>query len=248
MSGHSNSLFFWSIFLNKTHINILTVETLADYLAYCFCTEPGGTININLKFNVHKCITYHSRCTGKRWEPISTCPAPFNIQAYAFSSSLPALFLLVISSFYFFNKSIAMKEKGSLQISLSPLSLSPSVSLSLFLPLFLAIPHVWKKMKRRRFERLPAADCLLVRREIVCDPQLCVSFFFGLTAPHRAGPQCSRPPVSERCSAWNMRELGSVRSGPGELCRWCCCCRCCCWVRGWRRIGQTAYAHTQLHG
>lgn len=31
----------------------------------------------------------------------------------------------------------------------------------------------------------------------------------------RAGPQSSRPPVSERCAAWIM-ELGSVRSGPGE--------------------------------
>ncbi|TNN76629.1 hypothetical protein EYF80_013081 [Liparis tanakae] len=28
----------------------------------------------------------------------------------------------------------------------------------------------------------------------------------------------SRVPVSERCSAWNMGELGSVRSGPEEGC------------------------------
>lgn len=110
-----------------------------------------------------------------------------------------------------------MKEKRELA-NLSP----PSLSLSL--PLFLSILHVEKKKKkkqkkkkkkRRRFELLPAADCLRVRREILYHPQLCVS--------HRAGPQCSRPPVSERCSAWIMRELGSVRSGPGELCRCCCC-------------------------
>lgn len=193
-------------------------------------TQPGGRIDINLKFYVHKCITYHSRCTGKRWEPISTCPAPFNIQAYAFSSSLPALFLLVISSFYFFNKSVAMKERGACK--------------SLSLSLFLSILHVGKKMKRRRFELL---SCCWLSPGTAGDSIWSTTvrlLFLGLTAPLRTGPQCSRPPVSERCSAWNMRELGSVRSGPGELCRRCCCC----WVRGWRRIGQTAYAHTQLHG
>lgn len=51
------------------------------------------------------------------------------------------------------------ERKGSLQISL-PLSRP------------LSILHVVKKMKRRRFELFPAADCLLVQREIVYDPQL----------------------------------------------------------------------------
>ncbi|XP_062414176.1 uncharacterized protein LOC134106184 [Pungitius pungitius] len=51
---------------------------------------------------------------------------------------------------------------------------------------------------------------------MVYDPQTaCLPVCFGLTAPRRAGPQCSRLPVSERCSAWNIGELGSVRSGPG---------------------------------
>lgn len=182
-------------------------------------TQPGGRININLKFNVHKRITYHSRCTGKRWEPISTCPAPFNIQAYAFSSSLPALFL-VISSFYFFNKSNAMTERGAYK----SLSLS---SLSFFQPFTLG---------RRWRGGLKLLSCCWLSPGTAGDSIWSTTvrlLFLGLTAPLRTGPQCSSPPVSERCSSWIMRELGSVRSGPGELCR--CCCRC-CWVRGWRRI------------
>lgn len=86
-----------------------------------------------------------------------------------FSSSLHALFLLIISPLFFiFSQVNCNIRKGSLQISLSLWrALSPSLSLSIL--------HVGKKMKRRRFELFPAADCLLVQREMVYDPQLCVS-------------------------------------------------------------------------
>ncbi len=63
-------------------------------------------------------------------------PRSVQYPSYAFSSCLTALFLL-ISSFYFFNKSIAMKEREAckyLSFSLPPSSLSlslyPSLSLS----------------------------------------------------------------------------------------------------------------------
>lgn len=113
------------------------------------------------------------------------------------------------------------ERKGSLQISL-----------------FLLTLHVGKKM-RRRFELL---SCCWLSPGTAGDTIWSTTvrlLFSGLTAPLRTGPQCSSPPASERRSSWIMRELGSVPSGPGELCRCCCCCcrrRCCCWVRGWGRI------------
>lgn len=138
-------------------------------------------------------------------------------------------FLLIISSFYFFNKSIAMKEKGACKY-LSPLSLAPSLSLS----------QSFTLERRWRGGGLSFLLLLIVSwySESVWSTTVRLPSF--LDWPHRTGPQCSRPPVSERCCEWSMRKLGSVRSGPGEL---CCCC---CWVRGWRRIGQTANEHTQL--
>lgn len=71
------------------------------------------------------------------WEKIRAnihMPRSVQYPSLCFFFFSPALFPLVISSFYFFNKSIAMKErkkdrKGSLQISLSP-SLCFSFSLS----------------------------------------------------------------------------------------------------------------------
>lgn len=98
---------------------------------------------VNLKLDVRVCITYHSRCTGKRKEPISTCPAPFKIHSYACSSSLPAL------SYNFFLLFLQLQqcEKMELQIS-SPLSAAlPSLSFN---------PARWEKDEE---EEVRASSC-----------------------------------------------------------------------------------------
>lgn len=209
--------------------NIFSVEMVADYLYVHLARwknwhklEVLPTQMHHLPFKMH-------------WEKMRAnihMPRSVQYPSLCFFFFSPR----TLSSCYFFLLFLQQvncnERKGSLQISLS-LSLSP---------LFLSILHVGK-MKRRRFELL---SCWWLSPGTTGDSiwsTIVRLLFLGLTAPLRTGPQCSRPPVSERCSAWNMRELGSVRSGPGELCR-CCCC----WVRGWRRIGQTAYAHTQLRG
>lgn len=42
------------------------------------------TASIILVIIIKQNTTHHSKCTGKRWWPISTCPAPFNLQTKIF--------------------------------------------------------------------------------------------------------------------------------------------------------------------
>lgn len=95
------------------------------------CVDQGSVQrqnDVNLKLRV--CITYHSRCTGKRKEPISTCPAPFKIHSYAFfffSSCTLLQFLPFISP------TTALQEKWSCKSPLLSLCRAAPLSLSILL-------------------------------------------------------------------------------------------------------------------
>lgn len=179
------------------------MEILAKYLYYLH-TQSSGKICTNC---VLTCINASPTIQDALGKDKSQYPhAPLrSISKLMLFLLLSALFLLVIPSFYFFNKSIAMKEKGACKSLSLPPSVAPSLSLSIL--------HVGRKMKRRRFELLPAADCLLVQRETVCDPQLCVSPFRTIrTVPHRASVQPCRRVGALLCVEHEGARLGALRS------------------------------------
>lgn len=142
---------------------------------------------------MNKYITYHSESTGKRREPISTCPAPVNIQYYGF---LPLLFLLLISFFFLviFNKSAAPKEQKMAKIFYFIRSLSSCQS-------------------RRRSRREGSGSFLIVscaeEAQIFGHPQLCAS------SPPRVAPGLSAAASLCRSRAL-MRETDSQRRSPGN--------------------------------
>lgn len=119
----------------------------------------------------------------------------------------PCTLSALIPLSYFFNKSIAMEGRGARK---SLLLAAPFPSHSR-----------WKEGRKQEREAgsssLPSVDCLLVQPETLYDPQLLGSRLPRPLTALRTGPQSSRPPASERCPAWNMREVGSMRSGPAEF-------------------------------
>lgn len=191
-------------------------------------SNRGERMDINLKFYAQKCRLTIQDALEKDESQYPHAPLRS-------ISRLMLFLLLTLHSFFFDSFPLFLQQvncngrKRSLQIS----------------PSRCPFPSHSRCKEERKYGReegsssFPSVDCLLVQLETLYDPQLLDSFLPGPLTPLRTGPQSSRPPASERCPAWNMREVVLMRSGPAEL-----CCRC--WVRGWRHIGQSVCARTQL--
>lgn len=154
-----------------------------------------------------------------------------------FSSSLHALFLLLISPlFYFFPSQLQYKKREPANLSL-PLARSLSRSLSLN-------PSRWEEDEE---EEVWAFSCCWLSPGTTGDGiwsttvRLTPPFFFfflGLTAPCRASVQPSPRTGVLLCVEHEGARLGALRT------RWAVLLL----SQRLKSTGRTAYAHTEIHG